>query len=96
MAVRGLLGAGLISVEFSGQAAAAQPFLERLMECLGIGLRVISRIANDVRMVVDDDTQEGREGFSAVGRIDKCSVPRSFRELSPIDFRMDREGVRGC
>ena len=77
MAVRGLLGAGLISVEFSGQAAAAQPFLERLMECLGIGLRVISRIANDVRMVVDDDTQKGREGFSAVGRIDKV------RERSP-------------
>ena len=25
-----------------------------------------------------------------------CSVPRSFRELSPIDFRMDRGGVRRC
>jgi hypothetical protein len=25
-----------------------------------------------------------------------CSVPRSFRELSPIGFRMNREGARHC
>ena len=25
-----------------------------------------------------------------------CSVPRSFRELSLIGFRMDREGARRC
>jgi uncharacterized membrane protein YvbJ len=34
-------------------------------------------------------------GFNAQ-RFHYCSVPRSFRELSPIDFRMDRGGVRRC
>ena len=77
MAVRGLLGAALIGIEFDGQAAAAQPFLESLMESLGVGLQVISRIEKEMRMVVDDDTQEGREGFGAVGRVDKG------RERSP-------------
>jgi len=31
------------------------------------------------------------EGLKAAG----CSVPRSFRELFPIGFRVNREAVRG-
>jgi phage/plasmid-like protein (TIGR03299 family) len=45
------------------------------------------------RKRVEIARQECRRLFD-VGR--GCSVPRSFRELSPIDFRMDRGGVRRC
>ena len=39
-------GPALIGVEFGGPAAAAQGFLEGLMEGLGVGPRVISRIGD--------------------------------------------------
>ena len=49
-------GTALVGVEFGGQAAAAQSFLEGLMESLGVGAQEISREGNEPRVIVDDDT----------------------------------------
>src|SRR5258708_15052609 len=59
--------AALVGVEFGGQAAAAQGFLEGLMEGLGVGSQEIRRIGNEPRVIVDDDTQERGDGLGPVG-----------------------------
>src|SRR6266516_4611014 len=59
--------AALVGVEFGGQAAAAQSFLEGMMESLGVSPQAISRIGNEAGVVVDDDTQESGNGFGSVG-----------------------------
>jgi hypothetical protein len=59
----------LIGVEFGGQAAAAQRFLEGLMEGLSVRPQEIRRIGNEPRVIVDDDTQESGNGFGPVGGV---------------------------
>jgi len=59
----------LVGVEFGGQAAAAQRFLEGLMEGLGFRPQEISRKGNEPRVIVDDDTQESENGLDPVGGV---------------------------
>src|SRR2546423_157796 len=57
----------LVGIEFGGQAAAAQSFLESMMEGLSISPQAITGKGNETGMVVNDHTQEGGHSFGPRG-----------------------------
>src|SRR2546425_1356249 len=62
-------GAALVGIEFGGQAAAAQSFLEGLVEGLGVRPQAISGKGNEPGVIVDNDTKKGGNRFGPVGRL---------------------------
>jgi hypothetical protein len=49
-----------------------------------------------IRRLVAENADLRTQLSEIVSLQDTCGVPRSFRELSPMGFGMNREGARRC
>src|SRR5258708_1830054 len=64
-------GAALVGVELGRKPPTADRFFESLVKGLSVGLQKIAGVRNQARVIIDDDTQLGGEGFSLARRVEK-------------------------